>query len=335
VDVEHPVVPGAAAPRLPDLTTVAELLAYAGAATALIADGLVVTNSDSLSKGTAAVALGLAAAGLAGAGFLLGRGADDRAARMRSVMWFLSVQAVFELLVVALVLDSGSNPKTMVALSGFLTAGYAGVLWWISKRSLQQIAVFLGAIVALLALLYPDFDFLSGPPDFTPMMLVALLGGAGWFVLGWRGILEPRRTAMVVGSVSALVSSFFLTTSGETTGAAVLVAIVGAALVVAGYVLADRAVSGIGIVGLLIGMSGFVSVVVEGSDGKAIAALVIGLVMVAGAIVLLQPRAGMQPPVVTTGPPGGVGPPAGTGTPPPAPPPAPPPSLGDAEPPAG
>jgi hypothetical protein len=128
---------------------------------------------------------------------------------------------------------------------------------------------------------------------------------------------------MVLGAVSALVSSVFLTTSGEYVGAGLLLAIVGAVLVVAGHLLLDRAVSGIGIVGLLLGTSIFVGASVERSDTGAIAALVMGLIMVAGAIAVLQPNtrailgASAAPPPATPPPPaapppaGRVDPPAG------------------------
>jgi hypothetical protein len=270
-----------------DLATAAELLGYAGAAVSLAAAALVVVNSGSISRTSASITIALAAAGLLGAGAMLGRGEDERAGRMRSVFWFLSAIAVFELMVLLTVGDGGGNPKGAITASAAVTAGAAGVLWWWSRRTLQQVALFGAALLTLLAAAFPDLgSFFSGPPDFTPLMIVALIAGAGWFVLGWRGLVQPARTAMVLGALSASISPLFLTANGDASGSGVLVAIVGVVLIVAGYLIQDRAVSGIGIVGLLWGTSTLVTDLVKTSDAGSFAALVLGLVMVAASILL-------------------------------------------------
>jgi len=270
-----------------DLATAAELLGYAGAAISLAAAALVVVNSGSISRTSASITIALAAAGLLGAGAMLGGSEDERAGRMRSVFWFLSAIAVFELMVLLTIGDGGGNPKGAITASAAVTAGVAGVLWWWSRRSLQQVALFGAALLTLLAAAFPDLgSFLLGPPDFTPLMIVALIAGTGWFVLGWRGLVQPPRTAMVLGALSASISPLFLTANGDASGSGVLVAIIGAVLIVAGYLVQDRAVSGIGIVGLLWGTSTLVTDLVKTSDAGSFAALVLGLVMVAASILL-------------------------------------------------
>jgi hypothetical protein len=251
-------------------------------------------NSGSISKTSASITIGLAAAGLLGAGAMLGNAGDDRAGRMRSVFWFLSAVAVFELMVLLTVGDGGGNPKGAITASAAVTALVSGVLWWLSRRSLQQIALFGAALLTLLAAVFPDLgSFLLGPPDFTTLMVVALIAGVGWFVLGWRGFVQPVRTAMVLGALTATFSPVFLNANGDAAGSGVLVAVVGSALIVAGHLVRNRAVSGIGIVGLLWGTSILVTDLVKTSDAGSLAALVFGLVMVAASILLWQSGGGV------------------------------------------
>ncbi|MBA3691031.1 MAG: hypothetical protein H0W82_06430, partial [Actinobacteria bacterium] len=276
-------------PKRVDGSVFAEPLGYAGAATVLAAAALFLVNSGSESKTSTAVTIGLAAAGLFGAGALLGRTVEDRAARMRSVFWFLSAVVVFELMVLLTIDENGGSGA--IVTSALATAAYSGVLWWLSRRSLQQIVLFGAVLLTLLAAVFPDLGlFFLGSPDFTPLMAVALVIGVGWFVLGWRGLVEPSRTAMVLGALTASFSPVFLSATGDVTAMGVIIMIVGTALIVVGQLVGDRAVSGIGIVGALQGTTILVTDLVKASDTGAIAALVLGLVMVAGAILLLQPR---------------------------------------------
>ncbi len=274
-------------PQRADASVFAEPLGYVGAATALAAAALFLVNSGSPSKTSAAVTISLAAVGLVGAGALLGRTVEDRATRMRSVFWFLSAVAVFGLMVLLTIDENGGSGP--IVTSAFVTAVYSGVLWWLSRRSLQQIALFGAVLLTLLAAVFPDLgSFFLGPPDFTPLMAVALVIGVGWFVLGWRGLVEPPRTAMVLGALTASFSPVFLRATGDVTAMGVIIMIVGTALIVVGQLVGDRAVSGIGIVGALQGTTILVTDLVKASDTGAIAALVLGLVMVAAAILLLQ-----------------------------------------------
>lgn len=319
-----------------DLAVVADLLGYAGAAVSLAAAALVVVNSGSISKTSASITIALAAAGLLGAGVMLGGSADDRAGRMRSVFWFLSAIAVFELMVLLTVGDDAGNIKGAITASAAVTALVAGALWWWSRRSLQQIALFGAALLTLLAALFPDLgSMFFEAPDFTVLMVVALIAGVGWFVLGWRGLVRPARTAMVLGALSASFSPIFLSGNGDASGAGVLVAVVGGASIVVGYLVRDRAVSGIGIVALLWGTSTTVTDIVKTSDAGSVAALVLGLVMVAASILLWQAGGGIGKfgrPAAVPPAPGVPSPPVappspGVSPPPTAPPPAPSPPI--------
>ena len=311
------------APIALDRVTLGELLGYAGAATSLVALSVLVVaaNSDTPSKWVVGSTAGLAAAGFLVAGLLLGRPDDKRSVRFRSVLWFLSAQALFDAMFSVLASNGGADLKSNLALSALVTAVYAAALWWWSRQSLQQIALFLAALAALLTVAFPDVaSDTFGFPDFTPLMLVAIGSGLVWLGLGWRGVIAPRRTAMVLGAVTMSFSPYFLSFRGDRNATGAVFAFVGVGLLVGGHLARDRAISGIGVVDVLAGSALVVGVAVqgsfgEGSTGRAAAALVIGLVMLAGAIWLMRPRAAAATPPDA--------PAATPGEPPPPPPPPP------------
>jgi hypothetical protein len=288
-----------------DKIGVAELLGYVGAAVAVFAlFPLILKSTEAPTKWMVLLAGMLAAALLAVMGAVFGRGIDARLARLRSVLWFLSAQAFFGALVAVLTANAASGSKGILALSELITAIYAGALWWLHRGSLQQIAVYVTAVGALLTILSPSFDEVTfAPPDFTPLMIVALVAGAVWMVLGWRGVVSPRRTALVLGAISMSFAPYFLTVSGDTNGAGILFLVVGAILLMAGHLLSDRAVSGIGVADLLIGSITVLAYALDGSRGAAAGALFIGLGLLLVAIVLIgTPRTTGSPPAVSTQP---------------------------------
>jgi hypothetical protein len=297
--------------------TIVEVIAYAGTAIALVGTGAVVGTFTSGSRGIQLIVAAIVAAALFAVGWLTGDAAHDRLQRLRSVEWFLSInalQAFFQ----ALIQPSGKGGFFLVLL---LTAVVAFVLWWLLRRTLQQLAFAGSAFGAVLVLTIPDSVFFFGPSSLTLTAVVALALGAGWFVLGWRAIVEPPRTAMVVGSITALVGTLMFAADSEGL-AFLLLAAAGGVLLVGGNVIGDRAVGGIGIVGLLLGSALFFGTLVEGRSGSLVS-LLVGVVLLVVALVLGRGWGHVQMRMPPLGPAaGGPGPP---GAPPREPPPSGPP----------
>jgi hypothetical protein len=262
--------------------TIVEVVAYAGTAIALVGTGAVVGAFTSGSRGIQLLVAAIVAAVLFAVGWLTGEATHDRLQRLRSVEWFLSInalQAFFQ----ALIQPGGKGSLFLVLL---LTAVVAFVLWWLLRRTLQQLAFTGAAFGAVIVLTAPDSIFGFGPPSLTLTAIVTIVLGAVWFVLGWRSIVEPPRTAMVIGSVTALVGTLFVAVDSPEL-AFLLLALAGGALLVAGNAMADRAVSGIGIVGLLLGSALFFGTLVEGRSGS-IVSLLVGIALLAVALVLAR-----------------------------------------------
>lgn len=272
-------------------TSLTAFLVAAGTAVALAA--IPAAIGAGASDETKAVADLLATVALLGAGWLL----DDRAARLRSLLWALAVLAwAGALWVVFTQVVDGPDGKWLVATVAALTFPLAVALWWVERRSLQFIAVFGAALVALAAVVYTTepvsvlgFDLGPEVPDPTWSALVTVVLGAAAVVAGMRDLVTPRRTAIVVGSLALIAGAGLVDVDvlggAPTTLALVAALIASAAVLVIGDRLADRAVAGIGIAGVLLVAAGLAGDVAD-EQGAAVAAIVLGLAAVVAGVLL-------------------------------------------------
>lgn len=268
--------------------TIVEIVAYVGTAVGLAATFIALGRTEDLTDAGALVVMLIVTAVLLGAGLWIGGRASDAFQRMRSVFWFAAVEAWIAVVQLLLGNVFEVEGRASAVLSALLVLAAAAPLWWILRRSLQQILLFVGALGLLVSIIFPQPTFL-GIPDLTSTALVIWIFGGLWAFLGVRSILEPRRTAMVLGSLAAIIGPLFFTQSrivGEVLSLATAIV-----LLVVGESLRDRAVAGLGIVGVLV-----VSAVIVGehfgdSTGGTIAALVVGVVLLVGALFSV-PRGG-------------------------------------------
>ncbi len=262
--------------------TIGEIVGYLGAAVGLTAASIALGGS---SDSTVQVIFNLVTgAVLFGAGAALNEEAAVYA-RMRSVFWFLSVFLLAGMVSTLLGPILELSAKTVVVLSALLSAAYSFGLWWVSRRSLQVLALILSLLVTILALVFPDVSGLSGPPTFTGIAIATWLFGGLVIAAGALGLLTPRRTTLAVGSVIAVVGPLFLL-QGDTQIAGELLSLVTAVgLLSAGAWFGELGMTGIGIAGILVASSSIVANHVN-EQGPAIVVLLIGLVMVGVAIVL-------------------------------------------------
>jgi hypothetical protein len=296
---------------------VIEIAGYIGAAVGLAAAGVVI--GESASNGVQIAFDLITIAVLFGAGWAL-EPTDDAYRRMRSVLWFLSVFLVVDL-GGALFGESYSNPKTVATLVALITAVYAFPLWWLSRRSLQVIALVLSVYGLLVALVFPNLSgFLFGFPDFTAVAMITWFYGIALLGVGIFNLATPRKTTVVLGAIFAAGGPLLLLSGDSEVLGEILALITAAALVLLGMWLVELAVSGLGIVGLLLASAIIVGNHVE-DQGPAIIVLVIGLLLLAGAIAAARGMLGGSGPAAPwTAQAGPPAPPAPSWTPPPPPP---------------
>jgi hypothetical protein len=317
---------------------VLELAGYAGAAAALAALGVAVDASTP----TAQLVLGVVVTvGLLVAGLVVD-GPDEAFHRMRSVFWFGAVIAWTSVATVIAGPDGLDLHDQWAAVVGALiVAALAVPLWLRERRSLQLIAAFTSVWVTLAALVVTTttlsfFGQSEEVPDLRWSALVTAVLGVAALVLGLRGILTPRRTAMVLGSlafIAGLPLVFTKTTDlllGSALGGVLgsgspdlplwLAALAGAIVLVIGSRSGVVAVTGLGIVALTVATLQLVDQNVH-DTGPAILVLAVGVVLI-GAVAFLV-RQGGEPGMVAAAGPATID---GSAAPPPTP--QPPPSEG-------
>jgi hypothetical protein len=265
-----------------------EVAGYVGAPAAATAAGVIVARSSLGTAGRVLVA-GLFVAVLLAVGFAVGD-VEKRVARLRSVMWFGAVLAWFALVEILVFDVGGLGSRTGVVVASILATAGAGPVWWLCRRSLQQIAVFLSLVAVVTAIAFPT-PSLSGFDTTTVGVLVWLLGLA-WLILGARGLVLPRRTALVVGTITALLAPVYLLRTGSSIGGEVLGFVTAVGVFVAGGRFDDRAVEGLAIVGLAATSSAVVAEHLRDPEALAVVALLVGLGLLGVAVWLTRPSSG-------------------------------------------
>jgi hypothetical protein len=264
---------------------VIQIVGYAGAAAAVAGTITAFARHSDLSEGASlAITLGVAAVLLA-AGIAIGDREHDAYQRMRSVLWFAAAESfgfaagIFW----SSTLDLG--PKTAAVLTGLVTAAFALVLWVMLRRSLQQIAFFVAAVGTITAVTFPSG--ISSTSDLNGPLLVVWVCAMAWFAAGAAGIVRPPRTAQVLGAVVAIIATIemFAPSFGL---ALTLVSVTSLVMLAVGDRIDDRAIAGLGIVGVLLASSVGVGRAAVDSEGTAVVAIVVGLLLLAGAIAAIR-----------------------------------------------
>jgi hypothetical protein len=277
---------------------IAELAAYVGGPIALAGVGLVVAR-HAVGIGGQAVIVAVVFAAFVALGAAVG---DRRPAtlRLRSVAWFGAVLAWTAFVQVLLFGVAGTEPSRGLAVLDALAVGaVAAVVWWLCRRTLQQVAVFVVAVAIVVAITLPTPSLLGF--DTTTTGLVLWILGLLWFAAGARRLLHPRRAALVLGAVAAVVAPVYLlrqeSLAGEIIG---LVTAIG--FLLAGDRLEDRAVEGVAIAGVVIGSGAIVSEHLGGSEPGAWIALAAGVALLGIAVALARSADAPPPGATGTGP---------------------------------
>lgn len=192
-----------AAPRETGPSLVVEALGYLGGIVMLVGVGILVGMYwADLSVTVRLILIGAAAIALVGAGFSVSDRLGDAAGRLRSVLWAAGVAATAGFLGVfsTQVLDRYDEHALVVI--GPATAAVAGVLWWLRRTWLQQLALF---VPVLLTAVGTGMELTSTSSSWggAAIWIVAV----GWGVVAWTGRLEPRVTGVALGGLGAVLGA--------------------------------------------------------------------------------------------------------------------------------
>lgn len=122
--------------------------------------------------------------------------------RLVSVVWFVSAAGIAAMTGFLAGEVYSLSPESTGLIVGLAVTAYAGALWLLRRRALQQLALFGGSITIIVA----AFQVSSGREQ-TIALSLALWGfGVAWASLGSGRYLEPVWVAMPVGTALALIA---------------------------------------------------------------------------------------------------------------------------------
>jgi Predicted membrane protein (DUF2157) len=261
---------------------VIEALGYLGGVIILVASILIASLYwDQVTTTARLLILGGVAGVLLASGFAVPERLEDVGIRLRSVMWLLSTGALagFLGLLGADALNMADQDVFLLISAG--VAVYAIGLWLISQTLVQQLAMMVG-IMLTAAALTTELDVGQTLPGFA-VWGVALI----WVVLGWGGVLEPRRFVMVFGAAGMFVGAL---TTIPTDGGNVLALVTAAAVVTTAVLFRDLLLLAVGAFGTLLVLPAVITEWFPGDLAAPIAMLAMGAVLVGAALFVARRR---------------------------------------------
>ncbi len=269
------------------------ILGYAGASAALAGLSIAIGTSPSTTARVTADVASVVVLVAAGAWIVGGR--HEAHERMRSVLWFAAV-AVWASAAVELFTRGPDaialHGKWLVVVTALAAAMLGLPLWSLSQRSLQLVAVVVSVQVGLAAAVSSEGSLFGVTvPQLRWPAIVTIVVGVATLASGVFGFLRPKRTAMVLGSIAIIAGALFVDIDvlrqAPSNLSLWLALVASVAVLLVGDFVSDRAVSGIGIVGLV----GTVAEIVHRTvfdRSTAVALVVLGTVALASSVVLAR-----------------------------------------------
>ena len=261
---------------------VVEALGYLGGVIILVASVLIASLYwDEVGTTVRLAIVGGVAAVLLAAGLAVPERLEDVGIRFRSVLWLLSTGAFagFLGLLGADALDMAGKDVFLLVSAG--AAVHAGSLWLIGRTPVQQVAMMAGAMLTAAALTN-ELGVSDALPGFA-VWGVALI----WLLLGWGGVLEPRRFVMVLGAAAMFIGAM---TTIPTYGGIALALVTAAAVVATAVLFRDLLLLAVGAVGTLLVLPSSVVELFPGDLAAPIALLVVGALLVGAGLFIARRR---------------------------------------------
>jgi hypothetical protein len=274
-------------PALSVGSLLAEALGYLGGAIMIVALGLAAGKFWPDLPTPARLALAVTTAFLLlVAGMVVPASHTPAAGRLRSVLWVLSsgCGAGFLALLGSQSFHWQDDHVALFAAAG--TAVYTGLLWWRHHQVLQHAAVVVSLIVTV-----GVATSLLPQAETSPAASVWALGVV-WSLLGWGGILAPRRETLLLGALVACAATTVF--SAQDWGTPLALATL-AGLAFLAIRLRDLALLAITAVTTLMALPPMVTHYFPGLLSAAMVLLVVGAILVAAAVFTVRRRTDHTP----------------------------------------
>lgn len=261
---------------------VTEALGYLGGVIILVASILIASLYwDQVGTTARLLIVGGVAAVLLAAGIAIPQRIGEVGRRLRSVLWLASTGAVagFLGLLGGDALDLADEHVFLLTSSG--VAAYAAGLWLVDRTLVQQLAMMVGVMLTAAALTN-ELDGSDALPGFA-VWGVALI----WLLLGWGGVLEPRRFVMVFGAAGTFAGAL---TTIPTTGGIALALTTSVAVVATAVLFRDLLLLAVGALGTLMVLPSSVIELFPGELAAPIVMLVVGALLVGAGLFIARRR---------------------------------------------
>lgn len=220
------------------------------------------------------------------AGSAIHRRNEPAVQRLTSLLWLLSAAAAGWLAAIVAVDVVDASDRQVLLVVGATVAVAGGALFASQRAPLLQLAIVVG-----LAMLLGGVFFEDGLA--TGIALTSL--GIGWAALGWLRLLAPTQPTVVLGGLLAMWGPTAM--FGDRIAAGLLLGIAVATGVVGlGALLRHGPVIGIGVAGLFLYLVAAINHFLEGRAATAIGLLVVGVALMALAVVAMRTRPRAGPP---------------------------------------
>ena len=267
------------------ISLVTEAIGYVGAALLLAAGASLVSrfweDTDELARVTV---LTIATAVLIGLGWAFRASAEPAVGRLAGVLWVAAVGTAAGLAAVIAVDVAHAEGRVPGFAAGLAATAVATPLYLVRRKSLQHIALFLGATLAVASAFGIEDSFVPG--------LAVWVFAAAWAVAGGAGLLPPERAAAALGSLAMLMGAQSV---ADATDAGLWLGLATAAALLAASVLRhDRVLLGFGAVGLFAFLIRTIREYLGGGAGMALGLAGTGLVVLVIALLLSRRTARRQ-----------------------------------------
>jgi hypothetical protein len=261
---------------------VTEALGYLGGVIIVVASILIASLYwDQVGATTRLVLVGGVAALLLAAGFAIPQRIGDVGLRLRSVLWLASTGALagFLGLLGTDALDLADDHVFLVVSAG--VAAYATGLWLLGRTLVQQLAMMVGLMLTAAALTN-ELGVDDALPGFAAWG-VALM----WLLLGWGGVLGPRRFVIAFGAAGMFAGAL---TTIPTHAGIVLALATSVAVVATAVVFRDLLMLAIGALGTLLVLPSSVIELFPGELAAPIVMLAVGALLVGAGLFIARRR---------------------------------------------
>lgn len=274
--------PAAQEPPRERTSLIVEALGYLGGVIILVASILIASLYwDQVGTSARLAIVGGVAAVLLGAGFAVPERLEEVGLRLRSVLWLLSTGAFagFLGLLGADALNMASKDVFLLTSAG--VTAYAVGLWLVGRTFVQQVVMMVGFMLTAAALTN-ELGVNDELPGFA-VWGVALI----WLLLGWGGVLEPRRFVIVYGAAGMFIGALTTIPTYAGIGLALVTAV---AVVTAAILFRDLLLLAVGAIGTLLVLPSAVIELFPGDLAAPIVMLAVGALLVGAGLFIARRR---------------------------------------------